>query len=116
MPAQQRVGGDQPAVTSWPGQGLCDGGEQGPVVVGEHRTAGAATEDVELVTQHDDLEVLGATGTNRQARQPGDKAIQDAMHEASGSPANPLVRPHDRVSGTHRRTSSDLMRGAFSEV
>ena len=49
VPPQERVGRDQPPGTSWPGECLGDGAEQGPVVVGEGRAVDLAAEHRELV-------------------------------------------------------------------
>ena len=52
--------------------------EEGPIVVVEDRTVGLTAQNRELVSQHDDLDVLGAAGTNGETDEPDHKAIQGA--------------------------------------
>ena len=59
VPAQQRVGGNQPPTAAWPRQRLGDRAEQGPVIVGERRSVVLASQDRELVAQDDDLKIFG---------------------------------------------------------
>ena len=42
--------------------------------------------------------------------------MHDSQHEASGSPANSLVRPHDRVSGTLKWSETDAESVAGNSV
>lgn len=61
VPAQQRLGRDDPAVAESAGERRGDRCEQGAVVVAEGRPADLTAQDLNLVAQHDDLEVLRAT-------------------------------------------------------
>ncbi len=54
------------------------------------------------MAQHDDLEVLGATGAYGEPNKAGDELVQKARHSRSGSTAFPLVNPHGRIFGPHR--------------
>jgi hypothetical protein len=59
MPAQDRVGGDQAIATQCSGQALDEGGEHGSVHPVQARSWVGATEDGDLVAQHEELVVLG---------------------------------------------------------
>jgi len=61
VPAEKGVGGDDPTGTQLAGERGCDGAEQGSVFVVEVGSAGLAPEDAQLMAEHDDLEVLGAS-------------------------------------------------------
>ena len=103
VPAQQRVGGDEPSVAARPGERLSDGAEQRPVVIGQRGPARLAAQHDQLVAQDDDLEVLGAAGTDGEASQRREKAVQDAIHTAQDRSLSALLNAHVRVSGTHTR-------------
>ena len=49
VPSEERVGGDDPACSSWAGESGGDGAEQGPVGVVDHGSADLAAQDGELV-------------------------------------------------------------------
>ncbi len=85
MPAKQCVGGDEPAVASWSGERGGDRGEERSVVVVEGWPVGLSAEDLDLMAQHDDLEVLGPSGADREAGQRRDEGVQNSVHEPSGS-------------------------------
>ncbi len=101
VPAQQRLGCDDPAVLCRFGERCGDGSEQGPVVVVDRWAIGLASQNLELVAQHDDLEVLRAAGARRELCQQGEEPVEDAKHEDPGCAASCLVSTHDRVLGTH---------------
>jgi hypothetical protein len=102
VPAEQRVGGDDPAGASWAGERGGDGTEQGPITVVDFESVDLAADDGELVAEHDDLEVLGATGTEGKTGQSGYEAIGNAKHRWSASAVFPLISAHGRVFGPHR--------------
>jgi hypothetical protein len=60
VPAQQGVGGDEPASTPGAGERGCDGAEQAAVIVVQVGAVGLAAQHCELVAKGHDLEVLGA--------------------------------------------------------
>ncbi len=97
MPSKQCVGGDEAAVASWLGECGGDRSEQRSVIVVEGWPVGLSAEDLDLMAEHDDLEVLGATGTDSEAGQGSDEAVENARHSRSASPAFRLVNPHDRI-------------------
>lgn len=59
VPAQQGLGCDDPAVAESAGECGGDGAEQGAVVVVEFGSVDLSSQHLELVAEHDDLEVLG---------------------------------------------------------
>ena len=102
VPAQQRVGCDDPAVAAWAGERGGDRAEQGPVVVVERGSVDLAAEDGELVAQHDDLEVLGAARTDSETGERSDEAVEDARHDRSASAAfRPGQRPRPNIRPPH---------------
>ena len=105
MPTQQGVGCDEPAGSLPSRQGRRDRTEKCPVLIGEGWSAVLAVQDCELVAQHDDLKVLRASRTYRQACQRHEQQLQNATHRTPG--CNRIMprqrtRPH---LGTHRRWS-----------
>ncbi len=103
--SQQRFGCHQPAVA---GERGSDRTKQGPVVVGYRRAVQLSASHVQLVAQRDDLEVLGASGTNSEPCEGCQEAVEDTKHSEPGWRASSLVSAHARVSGHHRpeRTAS----------
>jgi len=59
MPAQDRLRGDQAMPTQRSGQPPDESGEHGPVHPVQARTWVGATQNSDLVTQHEELDVLG---------------------------------------------------------
>ena len=97
MPTQQGVGCDEPAGSVPSRQGRRDRTEQGPVLIGEGWSAVLAVQDCELVAQHDDLKVLRASQTHRQACQRHEQPIQNATHRTPGcnrTMPRQRTRPH----------------------
>jgi hypothetical protein len=82
VPAQQRLGCHHPLFAQGAGEGFGDGAEQGSVVIGEGRPFNLASEYLNLVPEHDDLEVLGASRTDGESGECGQEAVKDAKHEA----------------------------------
>ena len=80
VPAEQGVGGDQPACPSWAGERGGDRSEEGSIIVVECWSVDLAAQDGELVAEHDDLEVLGTAGTKRETGQRRDEVVEDARH------------------------------------
>ncbi len=78
-----------------------DGAEQGSITIVDFGSVDLAADDGELVAEHDDLEVFGATGTEGKAGQSGYEAIENAKHRWSASAVFPLISVHDRVFGPH---------------
>ena len=70
MPAQDRVGGDEAVATQCAGQPPHEGGEHGPVRPVQARTRVGATQHRNLVTQHEELDVLGGGRAAHQQVQP----------------------------------------------
>ena len=84
VPAQQRLGCDDPAMSEAMRECHGDRAEQGAVVVGEGRPVDLATEYLNLVTQHDDLEVLRTARTECETSEGSNEAVQDSKHDAPG--------------------------------
>ena len=114
VPTQQGLWRDEPAGSLWSGQGRRDGTEQGPVLVGEGWSVVLPVQHCELVTQHDDLEVLRASRAHSQARQRHEQPIQDATHGLPGCKrimpgqrARPYFgHPHAAIAPSRTRSSS----------
>ena len=106
--SQQCVGGDDPAGALWSGECGGDRAEQCPVIVGEGWPVGLAAEYTVLVAQHDDLEVFAVSGTDGEAGQGGDEAVQNLVHGPSGSV--------DVASGQHPQPNIRPPQGARSGV
>ena len=105
VPTQQHVGSDQPTPSSSTRQCLGDCSEQRPIAIVHCRSIDTATKYRELMTQHDDLEVLGPARSHRQPGQSSDQAIQNTTHKTTGSPAKPPVRqPRQRFRHPQART------------
>jgi hypothetical protein len=102
MPSEEGVGGDEPAGSTTPGECGCDRAEQRLVAVVECRSVDLAAQDAELMAEHDDLEVLGATGTKGETSERSNEAVQNARHGRSPSAAFALVIGHGRIFGPHR--------------
>ena len=80
----------------------------GSVLVGEGWSVVQAVQHCELVTQHDDLEVLRASRANSQAGQRHEQPVQNATHRTPGCRRimpGQRTRPHSwaptRVLGIH---------------
>ncbi len=67
--------------------------EQGPVVVVEGGPFDLSAQDGELVTQHDDLKVLGTSGTDYEPDEGDDEAVEHARHSWSASTAFAQFNP-----------------------
>jgi len=81
VPAQQRVGGDDPAVAESAGERSCDRPEQAPVIIVEFGPVDLSAQNHELVAKHDDLEVLGASRPDGESSKCSQKAVEDAKHD-----------------------------------
>ena len=102
MPAQQRLGCDDPVFAQGAGERFGDCAEQGAVVIGEGRPANLSLEYLNPVSQHDDLEVLRASRTERKSGECSEEAVEDAMHDLSRWRYRAWPAPHARVSEPHR--------------
>ena len=102
VPTQQGLWRDEPASSLRSGQGRRDRTEQGPVLVGEGWSVVQAVQHCELVTQHDDLEVLRAS--ERTVKRANDTSNRYRMRHIGPQDASAscLVSRHDRILGTHR--------------
>ncbi len=103
VPSQEGVGGDDPTGSSWAGERGGDGAEQSPIIVVDSGSAELSAQHGELVAEHDDLEFLGAAGSDSETGQAGDEAVENARHSRSASAVFPLISGHDRIFGPHRR-------------
>ncbi len=118
VPAQQRVGCDDPVVAESAGERCCDRAEQAAVVVVEVGPVDLSAQDGELVAKHDVLEVFGATGAHSESSKCCQKAVEDTKHRVSMVLPG-LVDTHARLSEPHRRPASRsvgtrLQRGVHS--
>jgi hypothetical protein len=66
VPAQQRLGRDEEARPTGPGEHPADRGEQGPVAGPEFGSCALAAEHRELMPQDEDLKVLGSVTASEQ--------------------------------------------------
>jgi predicted nuclease of restriction endonuclease-like (RecB) superfamily len=80
VPTQQCVWRDQPPLPLGRRECPCDRGEEGPVVVVQFERFRVALEDSELVAEHDDLEVLGATGPGSQSGEADEEPVEETEH------------------------------------
>ena len=118
MPAQQGLGLDEEARPVSPGQDAADRSEQRPVGRFEPGACDLAAEHGELVTQHQNLQVLGAIASGQQGEQPDRPAQRQVgdlrqhqgdlcgvMVEASQyrpqPSANSQLTSYNRVSAPH---------------
>jgi len=69
MPAQDRVRVDQAVATQCAGQPRDEGGEHGPVRPIQARSWIGATQDGDLVAQHEELDILAGGRTAHQQNQ-----------------------------------------------
>lgn len=76
--------------------------EQCSVIVGQLGPFGLSAQDGELLAEHDNFEVLRASGAYAEARQRCEETGEDAKHEDPGCWAPCLVSTHDRTSSTQR--------------
>ena len=115
VPSKQGLGGDEPTDTSRAGERRGDGAEQCPVIVGQLRLFGLASQDGELVAEHDDLEVLRTARARSEPRQRREEAVEDAKHETrdAGHRAWSAPRPnngHPQGSSMSTETPPDQPR------
>lgn len=61
------------------------------------------------MTEHDDLEVLGASGADCKPGESGDEAVENARHNPQASAAFPLVNPHGRIFDPHRLATATFL-------
>jgi len=81
VPAQQRLQRDEERCPPLPGEDAAGGGEQGPVERCEPGTAGLAARDPELVSDHQDLQVLGAViSAGRTSRRVSTRAASESSN------------------------------------
>jgi hypothetical protein len=115
VPTQNRLGRDEerrPTI-SWHESGQC--GDDCPVGPREPRSSDLAAEDGELVSEHEDLGILGDVAHPMQPSgldDATDKAIEEAEgHDSAGSPPRSwLVKPKIRLldpSGSPARRRID---------
>ena len=69
VPAQQRLRPDDEARPAGSGQGAADGGEHSAVGRFEPRSWGLAAQHGQLMTEHQDLQVLGSVTAGQQHQQ-----------------------------------------------
>ena len=67
--------------------------EEGSVVVVDGGTVDLAAQDCELVSQHDDLQVLRAARAHCEADKADHEAIQGAVHQPKVGPRSRRSRP-----------------------
>jgi hypothetical protein len=109
MPAQDRVRGNQAMATQCSGQPPDERGEHGPVRPVHTRTWVGATQDGDLVPQHEELDVLSGGPAAQQQDQPEhlpeDQVQQPQRHAGIMSDQrSPLVSDPVPTSGTpHHR-------------
>lgn len=70
-------------------------------------------ENSELVSQRDDLEVLGASRTDSETGQRSEESVQDAIHASQDRCYLPWSTPPVRVSGTHRQRTAVIVGSGF---
>ncbi len=101
VPAKQRFGCHDPALPPCSGKGRGDGVEQGPVVVVDSWSAVSASKHGVLVTEHDDLKILGASRTNSEPCQGGQHAVEDSKHEGQDGGIGPGQQPRATLRAAH---------------
>ncbi len=105
MPAQDRVRSDEAVTTQCAGQPPHERGEHGPVRPLQARTRVCAMQDGDLVTQHEELDVLGGGRAAQQQDQaehlPEDQIQQSQRHTGiMPSQRSPLVSDPSPTIGT----------------
>ena len=93
VPAQQRLGCDDPALAEAAGERGCDGAEQVAVVIVEWGPVDLSAEHLELVAKHDDLEVFRASRTDNETGKCSDETVKDAKHDRPGWRRQPWSAP-----------------------
>jgi hypothetical protein len=120
VPTQQRLGRDEEARPAGPGEHPADRGEQGPVAGPECGSCALPAEHGELVTQDEDLQVLGGVPAGEQRQQLDGAAQrevgevrQDQVSSAVGAEAPPYqpLRPGTPAHGSRPslRTPQDVV-------
>ena len=117
VPAQQGSRGDEPNPAQRGGEQSAQRAEDGAVDPVHRRVGVASTQDGDLVTEHQDLDVLGCIRASEQ-RQPAQQTGEEQIGESEGHSRRSccagcgpgprgrlsekaLVRRHDTVLGTH---------------
>ena len=108
MPTQDRVRCDQAMATQCAGQPRDEGGEHGPVRLVHARSWIGATQDGDLVPQHDELDIVDCGRAAHQQDQakhlPADQVRQPQRHSGIMSDRrSPLVSGPGGVLAPHRR-------------
>ena len=70
MPAQQRLWGDEETLPAGAWQSSSRGGEKCPVGKSKAGPLDLTPEDIQFVTKHDDLEILGGLALANRDQQP----------------------------------------------
>ncbi len=113
VPSPQRVRADREALPPVPGQDPSRRCEERPIRRGEEDPPAASVEDLELVAEHDGLEIqLTQAAADEQAEQPAQKPVPDGP-EHLGS-LRPVGRPRERPGRSYR--SSFFTPQALSEA
>jgi hypothetical protein len=102
VPAQQRLGCHDPVFAQPTGECCGDRAEHRSVVVGEGRPANLAAEYLNLVAQHDDLQVLRASGADGESSECGQEAVRGYETRLARMAVSGLVSTHVGVSEPHR--------------
>ena len=91
VPSRERVRADQEALPPVPGQDPSRRCEEGPIRRGEEDSPAASAEDLELVVEHDGLEIqLIEAAADEHAEQPAQKPVPDEPeHLGSLMPGRP---------------------------
>ena len=105
MPTQDRVRSDETVTTQCAGQPPHERGEHGPVRPIQARTRLGATQDGDLVTQHEELDVLGggrAAHQQDQSEHVQKDQVQQSQRHVGIMPTrgSPLVSDPGPTSGT----------------
>ncbi len=98
MPSQKRVRADREALPPVSGQDTSRRREEGPIRRGEEDSPAASAEDVELVVEHEGLEIqLIEAAADEQAEQPAQKLVPDGpQHLGSLMPGRPACERSGR--------------------
>jgi hypothetical protein len=82
VPPQPRLRSHDPVIAESAGERDCDGAEQAPVIVVDGWAVDLSAEYLNLVAEHHDLEVFGASGTDSESNKPSQKTVEHVKREA----------------------------------
>jgi len=115
VPAQQRLGCDDPAAAEWARERRCVGAEETAVVIVDVGPVDLASQHLKLVAEHNDLKVLGVPGTHGESGKCREKAVEEAKHGAPAWRGSRLISTYARISEPHSFGTGKPLICSFSD-